>query len=225
MAGKGDEGSTRRQPSWEEIMRRYAKGKLRWRIAAIPIVGRLFVPLDFRHEVEANWMVPVNEPIPRGESMGLPYDIVEPMLRKASAIFRVNHCPCRDGHHCQSYPHEIGCLIMGPAAGEIRPDFGAMISIEDAMSHVRAAVAIGLVPLIVHSVSDSWLFGIDYKRMLALCLCCDCCCDIRVGLKTGPMAFWGNVHRLPSASNLVPPRGRERDGSEPAGHTRGTHGD
>jgi len=193
----------RMKPSWERIMQDYSRGERKWRLARVPIIGPLLTRGRFKDEIESNWMIPVSEPIVRGESVALPSDVLIPILEKASFIFKINHCPCRDGYGCQSYPHEIGCLIMGPGARGIRPEFGKQVSVEDAVNHVQKAVKTGLVPLIVHSTTDSDMFGIDYDRMLAVCLCCDCCCDIRKGLRLGPRVFWENVHRLPGLTVSV----------------------
>jgi ferredoxin len=200
MSGKEPE-LTGAKPSWDDIMAIYAGLKERWkkagRISKIPIVGNIFINRQFDKVLDANWMVPVNEVIDRGQSSAIPLGVLRPIIEKASYIHRMNHCPCRDGYGCVQYPHDIGCLIMGPAARDIRSDFGDGVSVKDALDHAEKAVSIGLVPLIVHAESDAQLFGIDYRRMLAICFCCDCCCDIRMGLRLGPDVFWDNVHRLP----------------------------
>ena len=187
----------RKKPTWAEIMAGYSKAKKQWRLAGLPVIGPLISRGKFGNKVDANWMVPVNVKIGPAESVALPFDILRPILEKASYIFRMNRCPCRAGYGCQNFPHEIGCIMMGPGARDIRPEFGQEVTLEEALQHARRAVEAGLVPLIVHAKSDADLFGIDYRRMLAICLCCDCCCDIRMGLRLGPQAFWSSVHRLP----------------------------
>jgi ferredoxin len=197
-AGQGRSGA---KLSWDDIMTIYAGLKAKWRkagrLSRIPVVGDLLINKHFDKAADANWMVPVGEAIERGQSSAIPFDVLKPILEKASYIHRMNRCPCRDGYGCTQYPHDIGCLIMGPAARDIRPEFGGRVSVAEALGHAQNAVSSGLVPLIVHAESDAQLFGIEYRRMLAICFCCDCCCDIRMGLRLGPEVFWDNVHRLP----------------------------
>lgn len=47
---------------------------------------------------------------------------------------------------------------------------------------------------------DAWLLDIPYRRAIAVCFCCDCCCSVRQGLRLGPAAFWETVVRLPGLS-------------------------
>jgi UDP-glucose 4-epimerase len=58
-------------------------------------------------------------------------------------------------------------------------------------------MALGLVPLVVHTSFDAMALGIPYRRMLGICFCCDCCCTIQQGLRLGPPSFWDIVVRLP----------------------------
>ena len=65
------------------------------------------------------------------------------------------------------------------------------------MRHVQKALVLGLVPTIVHASYDAELLDIPYRRMLAVCFCCDCCCSIRHHLRLGPSTFDATVQRLP----------------------------
>lgn len=68
---------------------------------------------------------------------------------------------------------------------------------EAALAHAHEAMDRGLMPLVLHSAFDAWLLGIPYRRMLAICFCCDCCCLVRHGLRLGPPVFWDTFVRLP----------------------------
>ena len=192
-----------RKPTWQEIMVGYSGSKRRWQIAALPLIGPMLGKVHLDEKIEAGWMVPVNAEIGRIQNLALPFDILKSVIGKASYVLRMNQCPCRAGYGCQAYPHEIGCLIMGPAAREIRPEFGEEVSRGQALLHTQKAVEAGLVPLIVHTMDDSEIFGIDYRRHLAICFCCDCCCDYRIALRVGPKAFGNNIHRLPGLTVWV----------------------
>ena len=74
---------------------------------------------------------------------------------------------------------------------------------EAALAHAHEAMDRGLMPLVLHSAFDAWLLGIPYRRMLAICFCCDCCCSVRHGLRLGPPVFWDTVVRLPGLSLSV----------------------
>ena len=51
------------------------------------------------------------------------------------------------------------------------------------------------MPTIIH---DSTMV-----KLLAVCFCCDCCCDVRIGLKIGPKAFWERVIAPPGVIPTV----------------------
>ncbi len=61
------------------------------------------------------------------------------------------------------------------------------------------------MPQIVHSAFDAWMLGIPYRRMLAVCFCCDCCCSVRQTLRYGPPVFQETVRRLPGLAVIVGP--------------------
>jgi len=112
---------------------------------------------------------------------------------------------CRKGENCQTYPHQIGCLFLGDGAAEINPSLGRKVDPDQALAHARQAMEAKLVPLVVHSSFDTWMLGIPYRRTLAVCFCCDCCCSVRQGLRLGPPAFWDTVVRLPGLTVVVDP--------------------
>jgi UDP-glucose 4-epimerase len=47
------------------------------------------------------------------------------------------------------------------------------------------------------------MLDIPYRRMLAVCFCCDCCCTVRYGLRVGPAAFRDIILRLPGLTLVV----------------------
>jgi UDP-glucose 4-epimerase len=148
-------------------------------------------------------IIPVHEAVQGAESVVLPYPLLDPLLAQASLRFIMNECMCRSGENCQQYPHNFGCLFLGDGVMEINSEMGRLASVEEARNHVRRAIEIGLVPLVVHTAFDGWMLGISYRRMLGICFCCDCCCAVRLGLKLGPPVFWDTVVRLPGLSVSV----------------------
>jgi UDP-glucose 4-epimerase len=142
-------------------------------------------------------IIPVQETVQGGENVVLPYPVLTSILQQASTRFLMNECLCRRGENCQTYPHSLGCLFLGEAVTEINPTMGHLVDTDEALAHVRRAMDLGLVPLVVHTTFDAWSLGIPYRRMLGICFCCDCCCAVRQGLRLGPPVFWERITRLP----------------------------
>ena len=95
---------------------------------------------------------------------------------------------------------QSGCCTIGQ---QIDRSMGQRTSVDEAMAHVQRALETGLVPLVVHASFDAWMLGIPYRRTLAVCVCCDCCCTVRQSLRLGPPAFWDTVVRLPGITVTV----------------------
>jgi ferredoxin len=169
-----------------------------------PLIGRLLRPC-FSAEGNQAIIIPVQETVRGAESVVLPYPLLTPLLERASARFIKNECLCRRAENCQMYPQDIGCIFLGDGATEINPAMGHLVSADDALAHVQRAMETGLVPLVVHSSFDAWMLNIPYRRMLAVCFCCDCCCTVRKSLRLGPPAFWDTVLRLPGLTVSVGP--------------------
>jgi UDP-glucose 4-epimerase len=142
-------------------------------------------------------IIPIHEAIANPESVVLPYPLLTPLIERTSTRVLMNECMCRRGERCQNYPQDFGCLYLGDGAAKIRPSMGRLVDSREAIAHVEEAMALGLVPLVVHTSFDALALGISYRRMLGICFCCDCCCTIQQGLRLGPPSFWDIVVRLP----------------------------
>jgi Pyruvate/2-oxoacid:ferredoxin oxidoreductase delta subunit len=155
-----------------------------FRLTRLPFIGKYLYRNIFVGDPETrNWIIPVNEVIQRDKSMALPLEVLTPLFQRASYL------------NCQTYPHGVACIWMGDRVPEMPKYWGEEISYEEALNHARKAIGLGLVPTIVH---DSTMV-----RLLAVCFCCDCCCDIRLGLKVGPRAFWDRVMAPPGVIPVV----------------------
>jgi ferredoxin len=181
---------------YDVMMKLWPLGKLTYWLGDRPLL-RSLMRSQFRTEENEAVIIPVDEAVCGAESVVLPYDLLAPLVERASARVILNHCLCRQGENCRTYSHEIGCLFLGDGATGIDSRLGQAADAEDAMAHVRRAMEAGLTPLVVHAAFDAWIVDIPYRRMLAVCFCCDCCCTIRHGLRLGPPAFWDTVVRLP----------------------------
>lgn len=186
------------------LVRIWPLGKVLNRIGRWPIVGRWLRPF-FRPEDNETVVLPVGEVVQATGSVVLPYVVLAPLVAEASARFILNECLCRRAENRPTCPRDIGCLFLGDGAAEIHPELGRPVDPDEALAHVRRALEAGLMPQIVHSAFDAWMLGIPYRRMLAVCFCCDCCCSVRQTLRNGPPIFQETVHRLPGLAVIVGP--------------------
>jgi ferredoxin len=189
----------RSKPVFDLLIKLWPLGKvLNW-AAGRPLLSRLLRPF-FRAEGNEAIIIPVQETIHGTESVVLPLTLLSPIISQASHRFVLDECMCRTAEKCRTYPPQIGCLFLGSGVTRISPTMGRPVTVDEALAHARRAIEIGLVPLVVHAAFDAWILGIPYRQTLAVCFCCDCCCTVRHGLRTGPPAFWETVVRLPGLS-------------------------
>ena len=194
----------RSKRSFDLLMLLWPLGKVQNWAARHPLLGR-FIHADVSPDRNRHIIIPVNRVISGTESVVLPPTVLEALVARASRHVTLNQCLCRRAESCHTYPRDLGCLFLGDAAGQINPELGRSLAPEDALAHARQAVAQGLVPMIVHAAYDAELLGIDYDRMLAVCFCCDCCCTVRKGLRSGPHEFSDTVLRFPDLRVEVGP--------------------
>jgi len=199
-----------RSRAWHEIMAfyRYLKPGL-W-LMNLPFIGAFLQKIAIQEGNDANWFIPlgetllVGENIPTGKQHILPGEIVEILLREADGIFAMAACPCRTAFKCQEHPWDLGCLHLGPATKAIPTDVGCQLSLDEGLAHLEKALAGGLIPTILHIPSEAEIFRVDKTRLLSICFCCECCCDVRLMLRTGPDRYWDLYNqKLPGLSILV----------------------
>ncbi|MFW6082826.1 MAG: DUF362 domain-containing protein [Chloroflexota bacterium] len=180
----------------ETLMTLWPLSRLFYRLSNRPLLRPLSRPFFKAMDSEA-MIIPVHESIPSADSMVLPYPVLTPLIESTSTRFLMDECMCRRGDSCQTYPQDLGCLFLGDGARGISPSLGQLVDVDEALAHVRRALRLGLVPLVVHTTFDALALGISYRRMLGICFCCDCCCTVQQGLRLGPPAFWDMVVRVP----------------------------
>jgi len=79
---------------------------------------------------------------------------------------------------------EIGCMAIGPAISRMHPSHGRRITTDEAIDHVRKASEAGLIPNLAHVWIDVVAFGLtDFKNLMFICFCDDCCCQYRTHMK------------------------------------------
>ena len=123
--------------------------------------------------------IPVNLPMGEFESEVVPYQVFEHFINKASNIV-LRTCPCRERWECKNHEIKYGCIFMGDDTKNmaLSPDEGYVATKEQALEHVKNAIADGLVPLLGRSVDEAEDgHGVkDTGRFLGGCFCCECCC-------------------------------------------------
>ena len=167
-----------------------------------PGIGGLLKPV-FSSKIHQVTMLPVNEAVNHADQVVLPYSLLTQLVEQASACFIMTECVCRSHESCQSHPPDLGCLFLGDGASQIHPSLGSVCDVETAKRHIQSGMHEGLYPLIAHTMVDAVTLGIPYKRMLTVCFCCECCCVVHRGMRTGPAALLQVVQPLPGLSMKV----------------------
>lgn len=180
-------GRSRR--SYEFIMKFWRLGHLfdNW-----PLIGSK--PSE---KTTSGHILPINEEVIKGENTVLPMQVLRPLIECADDVAVLNECVCRRGQKCVAFPRSFGCLLLGSTARDIDQSLARIVAVDEALAHAERAIHIGLVPLVIHEATDAWIWGIDYRRMMNICFCCDCCCDVRIGIRNQVKGFVENIHRLP----------------------------
>ncbi|MBN1260045.1 MAG: 4Fe-4S binding protein [Anaerolineae bacterium] len=167
------------------------------RLTTLPVIGPVAEAVLFSKKENQGVILPVNETIYQGEQVALPVTLLPTLIERASRRVVLNHCLCRQAESCQTYPTDFGCLFLGEGAARIDATLGHAVTVDAAMSHVEKALDLGLVPMVMHSACDAFMLQIPFRRMLAICFCCDCCCTIRQTLRLNAHALSDTILRLP----------------------------
>ena len=141
----------------------------------LPVIRRLH-PWMRVSNTEMYW-IPVNRTLEKDDSVPLPYAVVERFIEESDIHVIMDFCGCRTAHQCSHFPTDVGCLMMGPDAKKIPPQWSRRVNRDEARAHLQRAVAAGLPPFICKARIDNYIFGVpDNGRLLTVCFCCDCCC-------------------------------------------------
>ncbi|RPJ50354.1 MAG: 4Fe-4S dicluster domain-containing protein [Chloroflexi bacterium] len=197
-------------PEWRKIREFYTYLKPGLWLMRLPVIGPILQKHFIQENRDANWFVPfletaparfsipVGEAIPVGHQQVLPVLVIQRLLEEADGIFAMAACPCRTAFRCQAHPWDLGCLHLGPAARGIPSALGRQLSLAEGLEHLRKAMTDGLIPTILYIPSEAEIFRVDKTRMLSICFCCECCCDVRLMMRRGPDRYWDLYnHRLP----------------------------
>lgn len=123
--------------------------------------------------------VPVNKQLQESESVVIPKQIIQDVIRKTSHRAILPTCLCRVGCRCENHDMGIGCIFLGEATKQMDPSLGKPATVDEALKHLDKAIDNGLIPQIGKVDPDAFWSGVkmkDWDRFLTLCFCCTCCC-------------------------------------------------
>lgn len=119
----------------------------------------------------------VNQKIESAGSEFLPTDVIKEVIKRSEDIVIMNTCLCRTSNDCKDYPHDIGCIFLGPTSKKIPHAIGHEATVEEALAQVDLADAAGLSHIIGRNKIDTvWMNVRPGKGLLTICHCCPCCC-------------------------------------------------
>jgi len=154
------------------------------RITKYPIVGgiierSLFDGDDLYYLTKDDVIsrIQINSPLDQIANIVLPSKVAEYFINKANFHWIMNFCICRESENCDDYPIDLGCLFLGEAVLGIRPEYGRLVTKEEALEHASRCRQAGLVHMVGRNKLDTvWLGVGPGERLLTICNCCPCCC-------------------------------------------------
>ena len=119
----------------------------------------------------------VNKKIEAEKSEFLPTDIIKDVIRRCDDIVIMDSCLCRTSANCEDYPHDIGCIFLGPTTKKIPRKLCHEATVDEALAQVDEADAAGLSHIIGRNKIDTvWMNVRPGEGLLTICHCCPCCC-------------------------------------------------
>ncbi len=174
-----------RRPRFVDISRFTLKYIFNWRfwIAEITKKSKIYKKAidKFLFDEDEIVVVPntinINKKIESEGSEFLPTEIIKEVVKRNKDIVIMNTCLCRESNNCEDYPHDIGCIFLGPTAMKIPEHIGKKATVEEALAQIDKADAAGLTHIIGRNKIDTvWMNIRPGKGLLTICHCCPCCC-------------------------------------------------
>ena len=171
------------------------------RLRPVPILGklaeRLSLPMFTGKNLNVSY-IPIGEIVDgAGGNSVLTREIVAELIRRSSHRVIIGTCTCRDAKRCENHPIDYGCIQLGEGTKQIDPRIARHVSVQECLDYLEKAVADGLTPMVGRVRIDDLLWGVKNEgRMMAVCLCCRCCCTIMNSCKYWPPEAAGSLHRL-----------------------------
>lgn len=144
-----------------------------------PLLRRMVALTD--EQPTAGYTLPLNVEIAHAiEPVTLPIDLMKETVRSASFRALMHECVCRKTFGCADYPHDLGCVFLGPGARAcVKNGLAREASVEECCAHIDRAAALGLPAKALWVEAEEWVWGIEddqKEQFLEFCFCCPCCC-------------------------------------------------
>lgn len=171
------------------------------RLEPLPLLGgvakRLATPMFTGKNLDVSY-IPIGESAAgEGSNSVLTREIVERLIRASAHRVIIGTCTCRDAKRCAKHPIEYGCIQLGEGAKQIDSRIARHVSVEECLEYLDRAVADGLIPMVGRVRIDDLLWGVRPEgRLMAVCLCCRCCCTIMNSGRYWPKEAAASIHRL-----------------------------
>ncbi len=197
------------RPKWfVELLKKSFPGRFTFaRLTNLPAIGELVDYGLFRDDdilyLPRDGTIQINQRIERSADMVLPSQVVEHFIENANYHWLMDFCICRESNGCRDFPAGLGCLFLGVAVLKINPQFGRLVTKEEALEHVRHCRQAGLVHMIGRNKLDSvWLGANPGEKLLTICNCCPCCCLWKILPEVNPLIS-AKVQRMPGVRVAV----------------------
>jgi ferredoxin len=134
---------------------------------------------DLVYTFPKDQVIPVNESIDMAPNYVLPSQVVDYFIKKASHHFIMRFCLCRYANGCKTYPKAQGCLFLGEPVTRINPQFGRLVTKEEALEYAQQVRKTGLIQMIGRAFPDKLALGVGPgNELFTICNCCPCCCGL-----------------------------------------------
>lgn len=143
--------------------------------------------------------IPLEKKIDTPDQYLLGKEIFKALVDEASVVGIIHKCMCRTSGKCTSHSDKIGCIVLGDAVKELDPVIGKIVTKEEAYEHIENGFNDGLFPLLSHYHRDAFMFGLDIEKLLTICFCCTCHCNIRNFSKMSEgldNSFFSNTYKI-----------------------------
>ncbi len=174
------------QPNWllKFIKLTFPRNPKHGKITRLPGVARWFEKRFFEGDhlvtIPKSELIRVDQSVEEEEQVVLPMDLMDHFIDRMKYHWIMNFCICRYSMGCKDYPIDYGCLFMGEAVLDINPEWGRLVSKEEAKEYVRKCEEAGLIHFMGKSKLDTRWLGIGPgEKLLTICNCCPCCCITR----------------------------------------------
>ncbi len=197
------------RPQWalEFIKLLFPRNPVHGRVTKLPGVAewveRRFLEGDHLVALPRDQTIKVHKDVEDAEQMVLPSSLADHFIDQASHQWIMDFCICRRSMPCKHYPVDLGCLFLGEPVQEINPEWGRLVTKEEAKDHIRKCQEAGLIHFIGKSKLDTVWLGIGPgEKLLTICNCCPCCCITR-GLSHAAPLLSEKLKRAPGVEVRV----------------------